>query len=293
MNTPFTRTIQCIVALAVMSVLALPALAANPGISATLEPSHVAVGEAAQLTVTVIGGSGDEPALPHVDGLKFTPTGQSNEYQSVNGVVSASSSYTYLVTATRAGKFTIPAMKVGNGSSAETTRPIVLQVSAAAPNAGVRPAPALPAPNVTGADDDQAVSNNGQQAFLRLVIPKRTLHVGELVPVQIKAYFRGGVQARINGLPALSSDAFTLNCARRQTGPDAGGDRWPAVRCRDLDHRAQRREGRRLLAESGTACSLDSPRKSEQAARPVRRRASLMIHFSTTFSKTASRSRSP
>ena len=211
MNTPFTRTIRCIVALAAMSVLALPALAANPGISATLEPSHVEVGEAAQLTVTVIGGSGNEPALPHVDGLTFTQRGQSNEYQSVNGVVSTSTSYTYLVTATRAGKFTIPAMKLGNGSSAKTTRPIVLQVSAAAPNVGTRAVPALPAPNVVGADDDQAASNNGQQASLRLVIPKRTLYVGELVPVQIKAYFRDGVQARINGLPALSSDAFTLN----------------------------------------------------------------------------------
>jgi hypothetical protein len=211
MNTPFTRAIQCIVALAVMSVLALPALAANPGISATLEPSHVAAGEAAQLTVTVVGGSGDEPALPHVDGLTFTPTGRSNVYQSVNGVVSASTSYTYLVTATRTGKFTIPAIKLGNGSSAKTTRPIVLQVSGAAPNAGVRRAPALPAPNVPGGDDDQAVSNNGQQAALRLVIPKRTLYVGELVPVQIKAYFRAGVHAQINGAPALSSDAFTLN----------------------------------------------------------------------------------
>ena len=31
------------------------------------------------------------------------------------------------------------------------------------------------------------------------------------MPVQIKAYFRGGMQATINGLPTLSSDAFTLN----------------------------------------------------------------------------------
>jgi hypothetical protein len=215
MNATLTRTIQCIGALVVMTAFALPALAAKPGISATLEPSHIAAGEAAQLTVTVIGGAGDEPALPRVDGLEFAPMGQTSEYQSINGATTASSIYTYLVTATRAGKFTIPALKIGRGSSAETTQPLVLRVtgtgSAIAPGGRLQPAPALPAPTVPGADDDQAVSNNGQQAFLRLVTPKRKLHVGELVPVQIKAYFRGGVQAAINGLPALSSDAFTLN----------------------------------------------------------------------------------
>ena len=146
MNTTFTRAIQCIEVLTVMTVLALPALAAKPGISATLEPSHIAVGEAAQLRITAIGSSGDEPALPHVDGLEFNPMGQSIEYQSINGVVTASCSHTYLVTATRAGQFAIPAIKIGQGRNAETTQPVVLQVSvagpAAAPHAGVQPAPA-------------------------------------------------------------------------------------------------------------------------------------------------------
>ena len=151
------------------------------------------------LRITVIGGSGDEPAMPHVDGLEFNPMGQSTEYQSINGTVTASSSHTYLVTATRAGQFTIPAIKIGQGRNAETTQPVVLEVSVH------RPRPPLPR-----AGDDRPV-RHAQQAFLRLVTPKRILHVGELVPVQIKAYFRGGMQATINGLPALSSDAFTLN----------------------------------------------------------------------------------
>ncbi len=215
MNATLTRTLQCIAAFAVMTAFALPALAANPPVSATLEPSHVAVGESAQLTVTMSGATADEPALPHVDGLEFTPMGQTSETQSINGVVTASSSYTYLVTANRAGRFTIPSIKIGQGSAAETTQPIVLQVtgagSATAPHAGRHALPALPSPNVPGGEDDRAVSAEGQQAFLHLVMPKRHLHVGELLPVQIKAYFRDGLQATINGLPSLSSDAFTLN----------------------------------------------------------------------------------
>jgi len=215
MNAKLTHAIQCITALVVMAAFALPTMAAQPGISATLEPSNVAVGEPAQLTVTVTGDSSDEPTLPHVDGLDFTPMGQSSEFQSINGVDTASNSHSYLVTANRPGNFTIPPLKIGQGSSVQTTQSFVLQVtgsaSAAAPNANVPSAPALPSPNVAGADDDQTVSNNGQQAFLRLVTPRHKLHVGELVPVQIKAYFLDGMQASINGLPSLSSDAFTLN----------------------------------------------------------------------------------
>ena len=215
MNAKLTHTIRCIAALVVMAAFALPSMAAQAQISATLEPSNVAVGEPAQLTVTVTGDSSDEPALPHVDGLDFAPMGQSSELESINGAVTASSSHSYVVTANRPGNFTIPPLKIGQGSSVQTTQSFVLQVtgsaSAAAPNANVPSAPALPSPNVAGADDDQTVSNNGQQAFLRLVTPRHKLHVGELVPVQIKAYFLDGMQASINGLPSLSSDAFTLN----------------------------------------------------------------------------------
>ena len=50
-----------------------------------------------------------------------------------------------------------------------------------------------------------------QSAFLRVVLPKQELTVGELVPVEVKAYFRAGVSASLNGLPMLSSDAFSLN----------------------------------------------------------------------------------
>ena len=48
-------------------------------------------------------------------------------------------------------------------------------------------------------------------AFLRVVLPKQDLTVGEQVPVEVKAYFRAGVSASLNGLPILGSDAFSLN----------------------------------------------------------------------------------
>jgi hypothetical protein len=210
MNITLTRITQSVAAIVAMTLIAMPVWAANPGVTATLEPANISVGESAQLTVNVTGDSDSEPELPHVDGLEFSSMGQSSQYQSINGAVTTSASHIYSVTPTRAGTFHIPSIKVGG--SASGTRPLVLHVSASsASSPGVQPGAALPPPSVPGVDDDQTVTSNGRQAFLRLVTPKRDLLVGELVPVQIKAYFLSGLQASVDGLPSLNSDAFTLN----------------------------------------------------------------------------------
>ena len=57
------------------------AAAKAPGITATLEPSEIAFGEAAQLTVTVQGQDQNTPELPIVSGLSFQPMGQSSQIQ--------------------------------------------------------------------------------------------------------------------------------------------------------------------------------------------------------------------
>jgi hypothetical protein len=58
---------------------------------------------------------------------------------------------------------------------------------------------------------DPIDNSSGSTAFLHVVMPKRELYVGELVPVQVKAYFSANVSASLSGLPVLNSDAFTLN----------------------------------------------------------------------------------
>jgi len=196
-----------VVAAALTLALAWPAHSATVQVSAALEPARIALDEAAQLAVTVQGNESGEPSLPRVDGLEFTPVGQSSSFQSINGAVTASVSYLYQVTASRAGTFNIPAIRVGGAS----TRPLVLQVFKGAGGAGQPQGRALPPPNVNWPADSTAGTAKGELAFLRVVAPKQELYVGELVPVQIKAYFRRGLGASLNGLPTLSSDAFTMS----------------------------------------------------------------------------------
>lgn len=176
-------------------------------VTASLDPVSIALGDSAQLTLTISGNDGTQPELPAVSGLEFTPVGQSSSFQSINGVGTSSVSLTYQVTPARVGTFTIPAIRLpGGGGSSQPVRLRVLMKSS-----GISSSASLPAPTVqSGMADDTANANAGP-AFLQVVLPKSELYVGELVPVQVKAYFRAGMAASLNGLPVLSSDAFTLN----------------------------------------------------------------------------------
>jgi hypothetical protein len=177
-------------------------------VTASLDSNRVAAGDTAQLTVTVQGSDNAEPNVPAVPGLQITPAGTSSSFESVNGQVTSSVSYLYQVTPVRTGTFTIPAIDVpGVGRSQELT----LQVAKGAGNAAASSGSNLPPPDAPQGTTDDAANATDSPAFLRVVVPMQRLYVGELVPVQIKAYFRAGMSASLGGLPMLSSDAFTLN----------------------------------------------------------------------------------
>ena len=60
-------------------------------------------------------------------------------------------------------------------------------------------------------DDDLPAAEKESFGFLRLVSPKKKFYVGEMVPLELKACFRAGADLRVDGLPRLNSDAFTMN----------------------------------------------------------------------------------
>jgi hypothetical protein len=177
--------------------LAGAACAADIQVTATLDPERIDLGEAAQLSVAVEGSSA-KPVLPTVDGLQFTPTGQASSFQWINGVTSRSTTYTYQVTAERAGAYAIPPIAVESLHSV----PLRLTVGNGGGNAGAAPG---------GAPGEAAPEEKGQLAFLRLILPKKEFYVGELVPAEIRAYFRSGMRASLEDGPSLASAAFTLN----------------------------------------------------------------------------------
>ena len=185
------------------------AATAEPAVTAQLDRSTIALGDAAQLTITASGDSADNISPPVVPGLDFVSVGQSSQFQSINGVSSSTTSITYQVTPQRAGKFTIPALSAG-------AQPLVLNVQSGnggnSATAGKNSdASSLPPPAMCGSSDADMHTTADGAAFARLVLPKHELYVGETVPVEIQVGLRPGMVAQLDGLPTLNGDAFTLN----------------------------------------------------------------------------------
>src|SRR5262249_45508014 len=189
-----------------LAALVAPAFGAQSEVTAKLEPQSIRLGESAQLTVTSNGPI--QSSVPQVDGLEIEPIGQQTSIQMINGNVTRNVEELFSVTPNRAGDFTIPRIG-GNG------QPIRLHVDRGTGRQTQRTVQQsrshLPAPSFSQRSNPATVDSKNQSAFLRIELPKQELTVGELVPVKVKAYFRAGVSASLNGLPTLSSDAFTLN----------------------------------------------------------------------------------
>jgi hypothetical protein len=213
MNTPKAFQSHLLAGVCAASLLAATAWAGPNRIVAKLDRLALPLGESAQLAVTVEGSQPAEPNVPPVDGLEIAPVGQQSSMQIINGAVSAEVRYLYQVTPNRSGSFTIPAIGVPGGGS---TQPIAFRVEKTPNGQNSRSpspnGPSLAGPGVARLEEDAAPTDaKGQSAFLRVVLPKQQLTVGELTPVEIKACFPAGMSASLNGLPMLNGGAFALN----------------------------------------------------------------------------------
>ncbi|HTV80244.1 MAG TPA: BatD family protein [Steroidobacteraceae bacterium] len=190
------------------SLLALGPVAASAAgrVTVTLDPSTFSLDESSELTVTITGDEDAAPIIPRVPGLVINPDGQSTSIRNMNGAVSAVFSRTYRVTASQEGTFTIPPIQVGSMRTAAVAVHVTAPGTAAGPpdGAGASGAAHAGAPDV-------AAAVRAAMPVMKVVVPKSKLYVGELVPIQIKAYFREGLSARLEGPLAAAGDAFTVS----------------------------------------------------------------------------------
>jgi BatD DUF11 like domain len=185
------------------------ALAAAPAIDVTIEPSQIAVGESARLTIMTSGSGTLSVPLPVVSGLEFRVVGQSRQIEMINGTTIESTTTIIRVTPEEAGVFTIPGLT-------PKSPPLVLRV-----NPSGSTGPSL-TPNSSASSGINPLQPGGSgpngvhltpdgSAFVRLEVPKHEIYVGESVPAEIQVGMRDGFASSINGLPKLNTDDFTLN----------------------------------------------------------------------------------
>jgi hypothetical protein len=167
-------------------LLAATRALADVSVVATVDKNHIGFGDSAMLTVSVQGSQGaSPPSIPGVNGLSFSgPSTQSS--MSINNLqVSQSLSFTYLVTPSRTGEFTIPAIEVIVGGKSYLTAPIKLVVE-------------------TGA----AQNDSSQTLFAQVRLPSKQVYVGQTMPLQVLVFSRSDVP--LKGLNGFNYEAEGL-----------------------------------------------------------------------------------
>ncbi len=216
---------ECILAFLACGIFSSIATAADVEVRARLSDSTTSVSTPVRLEIVVQGARSAEVSRNWaVDGLQVRYVGESMGFQMVNFRVSTSSSYTFMILPLRAGNFTIPSLEVKVDDKTFRTQPMRLTVYGPGNdqnNSGLQtssqsspPAP-LPIPTATpqSAHHDHAIDGQaGKLAFGVLIVPKKQIYVGEVVPVEIRYYFRSDLPVREVGPepPSLIGDDFVV-----------------------------------------------------------------------------------
>ncbi|MEO5804336.1 MAG: BatD family protein [Verrucomicrobiota bacterium] len=188
-------------------MLGTPASAA-PSLKVSLDRDTISLGESATVSFTFADASqAPQPALPAMSNLQISYAGQSSQFTSVNGQVSSSVTHNFVITPTAAGDFVIPAIRVNVGGTILASQPLKLKV-------------------VQGQPPATAVEK--LPAFLKLIVPKNQIYVGEPIPIEIQLYCQ---DARDVNMPQLPSEGFTVGQMPQpaQTRTKVGGEVYNLV----------------------------------------------------------------
>jgi hypothetical protein len=140
------------------------ALAAS--FTASLDRQTLVQGDSATLSLTFEGGSPkSEPALPNIPNLRVESQGVSRQFTVVNGVASSLLVEHYLLSPTKPGEYAIPAITVDIDGQTLQSQPLKLTVT----------------------------KSDTQTAFLKLVLPKTEVYVGEVIQVEMQLYLQDNV----------------------------------------------------------------------------------------------------
>jgi len=167
---------------------------AAPGLTASLDRNVVPVGESVTLTLTFEGGAPNSaPTLPALPNLTVQSIGQSSEFTIVNGQSTSRQSFNYTLLATQPGNVTIPALQINVGGRVMTSQALPLNIA-------------------QGAAPANAAGGLAQYAFLKLIVPKTEVYLGEPFAVEIHLYFQS---VRDVQMPQLKAEGFSIGQAAK------------------------------------------------------------------------------
>jgi len=162
--------------------MALAAAAAS--FTASLDREVVTLGESATLALRFEGGEPRTvPVPPAIPNLEIAYLGPTKEIAIVNQAVSSSVTHSFRITPRQAGEYTLP--EIVTEVAGQQLRSAPLRLTVLKPNA---------APEGAGAA--------GQLAFLRVLLPKKEVYLGEVIIAELQFHYRQGTH--LAGTPQIT-----------------------------------------------------------------------------------------
>jgi len=160
-------------------------------IKASVNRTELPLGEYFQYTVEISGsiGSIPQPELPDFSEFYIlSGPNESSSYQWINGVMSASKTFTFLLQPRNPGEFTLAPAKIKVKREELQSEAIVIKVAA---GSGQTQTPGQ-RPQIQGAQPEKRteIEGNPEEVFLRAEADKTTLVQNDGVTVTYKLYFR-------------------------------------------------------------------------------------------------------
>ena len=157
--------------------------------TATLDRDTTTAGEQVTLSLIFEGGSPQTvPVVPRLPNLNISYTGQSSQFSFVNGQTTSTLTHTYVMTPMQPGEYVISSISAVVNNQTVTSRPLKLKVLNNNQPAG---------------GSDVA----GKLAYVKLIVPKNEVYVGETFPVEIHLYVQQGQDLQ---MPQLAGEGFTF-----------------------------------------------------------------------------------
>lgn len=157
--------------------------AQNISFNATVDKTEAGLDDQITLSISISGDvkSIPQPQLPPLTDFTVYSAGRSQNFSYVNGHMSSSVSFNYVLVPRKAGKFTIgPASIVIDGKTYQTN-PIDISVAAG----GGTPSPSVPGQKEKTEEQPQL---SGKDLFIETVVDKKKAYVNEQVTLTLKFY---------------------------------------------------------------------------------------------------------
>ncbi|MFH1755177.1 MAG: BatD family protein [Candidatus Latescibacterota bacterium] len=162
---------------------------ADVTITATLQPQTVAVGEQATLLVSVQGKfrKSGGPELPVMPDFDVYEAGSSQNFSMINGAISSSVNFSYIIVPRKEGRFTIEPIRYTVEDKIYTATPVTLDVVKGQTAITSRPA----APQTEGGTEHGV---QGKNLFIRATADRDTVYVNQQVTWALGFFTDGRVR---------------------------------------------------------------------------------------------------